>query len=232
MHFFNLGHLLAAMNKGKGKRKWRNIKEKLFKFFTFSIYIRIFLQSFIIILLSWLNEIYELKLNNSVKLVSFSMNIIILFAILFIFELWIKQIIKAHPILDENKQYYFTEFFSGLKNKTSSRMLPLVYMGQRILSCFLVIFAANINSVVKMSILTFIQTSHLVFLLVVRPYELVKDLILETMSQLIMVFFWGMLIHFNSEDKWNSTINWIFIGTLMWSSLISTLIAFIDLITI
>ena len=164
----------------KNKNKWRRTGEKLFNIFTFSIYIRIILQYYIIMLLSWFNEIHELKVNNSAKLTSFSLNIIIFIIILSIFGLWIMQVKKAHPKLKIRKQFYFIEFFNGLKNKTCSRMFPIVYMGQRILSWFLIIFLAYLNVIIKMSILTIIQSLNLLYLLAMRPFELVKDLILET----------------------------------------------------
>ena len=69
-------------------------------------------------------------------------------------------------------------------------------------------------------------------MLIIRPYEKVKDMISEWMSQCIMTFFCWILTYFNTKDQWNSVINWIFIGTLMTSTVIATLIAFIDLFII
>ena len=135
---------------------------------------------------------------------------------------------KPYSDLEAYLQFYLDEFFSGLKNKTLSRLLPAIFMWQRIISSSLLILFVDLNLAIKMSIITFIQALNLVYLIAVRPYELIKDLILETMSQAIMTFFSWVLIYFNSVDKSTLFLNWLFIGTLMLSSLISTLISFID----
>ena len=81
-----------------------------------------------------------------------------------------------------------------------------------------------------MSMFAFVQASTLLLLFVVRPYELTKDLLSELVGQIVMTFFSWMMIYYNYKNQWNNTLNWIFIGTFMVSSLISTLIAIIDLI--
>ena len=216
-------------NKYQKESKWRKIGERIFRLFTYSIYIRIILQSFIPILLSWISEIYELKVCQNNQLISFLISVFTLILTLVFFVKCILHIRKPYSDLETYWQFYLDEFFSGLKNKTSSRLLPAVFMGQRILSWFLLILFVDLNLVIKMSILTFIQAINLVYLIAIRPYELIKDLILETMSQAIMTFFSWVLIYFNSVDKSTPLLNWIFIGTLMLSSVISTLISFIDL---
>ena len=83
---------------------------------------------------------------------------------------------------------------------------------------------------IKMAILTAIQSTCVLYLLFAKPFEKVKDLMSECLSQSILAFFCWILIFFNREDHWNSIINWIFIGTLMTSSAISSFIAFTELI--
>ena len=191
---------------------WRKFWEKLFEIFTFSIYIRFFIQAFIIILLSSFSEIYELRVFNRVEIISYIINFFIFTSIFVFYGLWIMQIKKAHPVLKPKRQFYFVEFFAGLKNKTSSRIYPAIFLGQRILSWMVVIMLSKINLTAKIVIITAIQASAMIYLLIARPYLLFKDLISECLSQFAVTLFSGLLIFYSTEDKWSSIINWMFIG--------------------
>ena len=207
---------------------WARIGNRLYAILTFNIYVRIVIQAYITILLSWFGEIYEFKVKTGAEIISYSINVLICVLIFTFYGLWIWQIKKAHPQLIPIKQFYFTEFFTGLKNKTTYRIYPLIFWGQRIISCLLVILFGSLNLTIKMAILSAIQLLSLLYLLIIRPYEKVKDMISECLSQCIMTFFCWVSIYFNTKDQWNSVINWIFIGTLMASTIVTTLIAFID----
>ena len=209
---------------------WRKFLEKLFELFTFSIYIRFFIQVFTITLLSSFSEIYELRIYNRVEIISYIINFFIFISIFVFYGLWIMQIKKAHPVFNPKRQFYFVEFFAGLKNKTSSRIYPAIFLGQRILSWMVVIMLSKINLTAKIVTITAIQASTMIYLLVARPYLLFKDLISECLSQLVVTLFSGLLIFYSTEDKWSSITNWMFIGIIMVSSLISTLVSLIDLI--
>ena len=95
-----------------------------------------------------------------------------------------------------------------------------------------VIMLSKINLTAKIVIITAIQASAMIYLLVARPYLLLKDLISECLSQFVVTLFSGLLIFYRTEDKWNSITNWLFIGIIMVSSLISTLVSLIDLIVL
>ena len=81
-----------------------------------------------------------------------------------------------------------------------------------------------------MAILTLIQSSSVLYLFFAKPFEKVKDFITEFLSQCIMAFFYWILIFFNKEDQSSPILNWIFMGTLMVSSAVSSLIAITELI--
>ena len=148
------------------------------------------------------------------------------------YGLWIVQIKKAHPVFNPKRQFYFVEFFAGLKNKTSSRIYPAIFLGQRIWSWMVVIMLSKINLTAKIVIITVTQASAMIYLLIARPYLLFKDLISECLSQFVVTLCSGLLIFYSTEDKWSSITNWMFIGIIMSSSLISTLVSLIDLIVV
>ena len=206
------------------------IGKRLYSILTFNIYVRIVIQAYITILLSWFGEIYEFNVETGVQIASYWINILICILIFIFYGLWILQIKKAHPQLKPKRQFYFIEFFSGLKNKTTSRIYPVVFLSQKIISCFIIIMFARLNLTIKMAILTLIQSSSVLYLFFAKPFEKVKDFITEFLSQCIMAFFYWILIFFNKEDQSSPILNWIFMGTLMVSSAVSSLIAITELI--
>ena len=199
------------------------------KFYSRYMYIRLIVEAYFMMLISWFSEIYELDLSNKIKEVSFFINIAILIFLLTVLVILIWQIWKAHPILNYYKQRHFLEFFGGLRNTTYSRIIWAVFVVQRILSWIVVIFLANFNLTIKLSILTVIQASHLIYLLIVRPYEDRKDFLLEWISQFIVVFYSGVLIKCNTKENWTSFINWMLIISIMTSALTSFIISLLYL---
>ena len=136
---------------------WARIGNRLYAILTFNIYVRIVIQAYITILLSWFGEIYEFQVKTGREIISYWINILICVFIFVFYGLWVWQVKKAHPQLIPIKQFYFTEFFTGLKNKTTSRIYSLVFLGQRIISCLLVVIFGSLNLAIKMTILSVIQ---------------------------------------------------------------------------
>ena len=202
----------------------------LFRFFIFSVYIRFIIETFIVIWLSSFSEFYELNTKHKIETISFIINIAILILIFIFWGLWIWQMCKANPFIKEENQYYFIEYFAGLKDKTICRLYILIFLIQRILSTVIVITLASLSLTLKMILLSLIQSGWTIFLLIIRPYQLQKDNICELINQLNVTFFSWMMIHYNTEESWNDVVNWISISILILCSLIIALILFIDLI--
>ena len=208
----------------------RKFADKLYAILTFAIYVRLIIQSFLLVLFSSFSEIYELKVDRTVQIISFSINIIFLIFIS-VFMVWcIWQVKKAHPIINPLKQFYFTELFSELKHTSLSRLNPIVFLGQRIVSWALVIFLADLSLKVKLSILTAIQFIHLAYLLIVRPFGKLKNLIYEWVSLIVIVLFSSILIKYGTKSEWNETINTILFAIVICATLLLTIMNIIDLI--
>ena len=157
-------------------RIWIRVYNLLFTFFTFSIYIRMIIEAYFMMLLSSFSEVYEHDLSSVSRTTSFYINIAILISLLIVLGIWISQILKAHPTLNLQKQKYFVEFFNGIRNTTYSRINSVLFLIQRILGWSVVIFLVDSSLVIKLSIITVIQVLYLTYLLIVRPYEERKDL--------------------------------------------------------
>ena len=120
--------------------KWRSLGrnnickrfgEKFIDILTYSIYIRLILESFIIILFSIFGEIYQLKIKSKTEIFSFWINILIAFILFLFFILWVWQIKKAHPVLKQSKQTYFTEFFFWTKGQYLFKAVSSYFYGTK-----------------------------------------------------------------------------------------------------
>ena len=211
-------------------RIWIRVYNLLFTFFTFSIYIRLIVEAYFMMLVSSFSEVYEHDLSSGSRTASFYINIAILISLLIVLGIWISQILKAHPTLNPQKQKYFVEFFNGIRNTTYSRINSVLFLIQRILGWSVVIFLVDSSLVIKLSIITVIQVLYLTYLLIVRPYKERKDLFLECINQSIVGLYSSALIKYSNREKWNSFINWMLIASIIvWAS-ISTLTSLICLV--
>ena len=205
---------------------WIKLNNFLFKFMTFSIYIRLLLQAYIMILLSSLSQIVDFEHSGFVEIISLIIAIIIFNLAIVYLWFWLTQVFKVKRLYQPN---YYDEFFNGLKDNLKSRLYPAIFMLQRIMSSVILIVFMNIKYEIKLSLFAAVQVIIAVYLILVRPYALVKDLIMEVYSQIIFSVLSWLLIYFKSESEWNTLINWIFMTPIMFSSLLSTIISLIDL---
>ena len=196
---------------------------------TFSIYIRTIMESYLFILLSWISDISYQKLSNNVEIVSFCFSVLLLVLLSAFLFIWTWKIWKIRKN-NVPKEIYFSEFFEGLKQNKKSKWYSIIFMLQRVLSCILLIVFANLNYKIKVSLLTFIQAVTAWYAIIVRPYQALKDMVLEVYSQVMLTSFWFILIFYEKEEKLTSTTNWIFVGPIVLSSIICIFISVMELI--
>ena len=148
-------------------------------------------------MLSSIAEIADFSLDSSAKIASFWISWLLWILLFLYFIICWYQIWKAHPNLQEDKQYYFTEFFNGIKDSTYARMFPAVFMLQRIVWWVLLIVFIDASVMIKLPALTLFHVLSLLYFLWVRPFKSIKDLLLELVSQMLVTTFTGTLIFFN-----------------------------------
>jgi hypothetical protein len=119
---------------------FRNKFKRVFKVFTFGIYIDIFLLSYIALLLSSFSEISRLDLSNNDKLISFAIACTI--AGICSFMLILSLILWFWYRKDDSLKdiFYFQKFFSGVKDKFPKKCYPFLFQGRRMLVCGISIF--------------------------------------------------------------------------------------------
>ena len=224
--------IISKLRSWRRESKYKIIGDKLFQIFTFSIYVRVIIQAFLVILLSAVSEISLFSVENPIRIISLSLSWLLCISLFFYFMICWYQIWKAHPDITLTNQIYFLEFFNGIKNNTYARIFPAVHMMQRILCVILLIIFEQLNEYAKISLLTIIHLSSLVYFLIVRPFDSKRDWILESLSQTLVTTFTSLLIYFCYESEWNNVISWVFISMIIWTNIIFSIIWIIDFLII
>ena len=163
--------------------------------------------------------IYDSSYSTTVEIISFCISLIIFVLIILILLLWVYQIRK----LSKAKIYehlYFKEFFNGLKENTKSRCFVIIFILQRILFTIILITLPNFNYGVKIAFIAIIQLGVALYWIIVRPYDQVKDSIMEIYGQVSLTYYFWILFFYKDESRWTSTTSWLFIGPIMFSSLL------------
>ena len=111
------------------------------------------------------------------------------------FSIWIWQIIKAHKNYDVSKQVYLMEYFSGLKSNTKSRIFCLIFMLQRLIYPLILIVGSNLCCEAKLGTMAVFQFCIFLYLWLLRPYLIIKDLLLEIITQVLSGVWYAILIY-------------------------------------
>ena len=184
------------------KRQSIRVINKLFSILTFSWYIRYMFESNQYVLISWINEISMFNLSDSKKTVSFVFSICLLcFCLwLILFISWLS--LSSYEVL-KNSHNKFGEIFHGVKMQRKNKFYVPVLFIRRAIFVILLMTLTSIQSWILISILSFIQLWYLVFIIILRPFEYIKDNIIEISNEIFFCILLSILIFFNSEENWS-----------------------------
>ncbi|CAI2381063.1 unnamed protein product [Moneuplotes crassus] len=182
--------------------KCKQFMKKLFNFFTFNIYIRIFIQAFSFTTLSILSEIYNLNLSTTVTKVSFGLCVLfgVCTSVLFILSFY--MYIKSFPQLDQDKYWCCVEYFNGVKPTKYSKLYSSLFMTTRLVLSSLLILGEAAPSSDKSTIFYLINIAYGLYLIIIRPFENPQDSIIEIINQILFCCLAVPLSWLNTEHDW------------------------------
>ena len=202
------------------ERRWiKRLVLKLIEWFTFAIYIRMIFQYYLFLLIASLSELYFFRFNNTDHLISKIFSSILLLIWNIIIVLWVCLIFSTKIIEDGELQFKrrrCIHWFSGLKERRISRFYTLLFFLRRQLFWVLILLFKDIKMIVKLSVYSLMQLVYIVILWFHRPFKYSKELIIDLINEFVYLSLWVLLIHFNTENAWNSVTQnlyiWIIIG--------------------
>lgn len=191
----------------------------VFYFFGISVYIRLILEAFFTIWISILSGFknYDPKVKDTPSFITclFLILCVFLFVRYNILLIW-----KASYIIEEEEESRYAEFFRGMKPNTKSRLNSTFFLCQRIVSIILLVGFSFMPSRAKASLLFLIQAGYIAYLLVVRPFEKIKDHIIECFNQITFLFLVFFLLIFSEKRMWSKPLENVFMSILFVSPMI------------
>ena len=182
----------------------------MFKLFTFTYYIRYFIEIYLILMLGSLNELYFSDFGNIGKIISYVTSIILILLLLGILLISYISAKKAADINFDAKKTYFSEFTMGTKEKFTSKINNFLYLLKILFSVAWIVFSISCNNFLRILIFCIIQLIFALIKTVVRPFEEIKENIIEILNDWIYFCICSIiLVHYDSKD-WG-----IFEGTVV-----------------
>ena len=176
-------------------------------------------QYYLFLLIASLSELYLFRFNNTDHLVSKIFSSILLLFWNIIIVLWFCLIFSTKIIEDGELQFKrrrWIHWFDGLKERRISRFYTLLFFLRRQLFWVLILLFKDMRMIIKVSVYSSMQLVYIVILWFHRPFRYSKELVIDLINEFVYLSLWALLIHFNTEDVWNSVMQnvyiWIIIG--------------------
>ena len=152
--------------------------------FTFLIYIRIILQSFELMAISTVYEIYNYDVSNALNISSLVIScimIILSFAYIFGIFVFVKHSLGMNF---EKSNSYCKELINGLKETKKARLYYSFFTLRRLISVILLIAGQEMWYGLKLVVFVIIHFGVMVYIISVRPFAKVKGNIIEIINEI------------------------------------------------
>ncbi|CAI2380855.1 unnamed protein product [Moneuplotes crassus] len=222
--------IMSKCTKFPNHRKWKSFIDKLYKFFTFNIYIRLFIQAFLFLCLSIFSEFRAVNFNSTVAGISFGLclALAILSTVLLLLGFYMYCI--SCPQADPDKYWRCSEYFNGVKTNKYSKFYSSAFLLVRLLLTLLLICGESFDPVFKVVLFCVLNFSYGIYLLTSRPFENPQDSIIECVNQIMFSFLIVPLLWLKSEEDWTSSYEMFYTAIFVSASTISFIVCLIFLI--
>ena len=194
---------------------FRKCMKRVLLFFTFTFYIRVMIESFLLVAVSYFNEFWT----NGVSYSCFLLIFWVLFCMVYVVN-WIRVGSSEFDFSES----YFREFFSSLKESRTSRAYFGVFLMRRLALIVIIFTTKNWSVYVIASVFGLPSLLCLGYYWKVRPFSQAKDNLIEIINEFSFNVFWCALIFFNRESVWSDlAVSWIIYFLLAWSLICLTI---------
>ena len=128
------------------------------------------------------------------------------------------------------KTKYFSEIYDGIKDNTASKLFIFIFILRRFLMVAVIVFMRNANIWARCICFALIQITVLIYTIIVRPFEKIKDNLIEFVNEITFTILCVFIIICNDESRWVSSLDTILIYFLMFVGLLIGAIISIKLI--
>ena len=198
------------------------IADKLYRMMVLGYFIRNWLEMSQFILISSVNEIYQLNITDLYRFLSllFSISMILIFLQVVILILYLTF---SKYKLNEGEHNLLEEFFRGIQQNKRHKFFVTLLLLRRFLFVILLITWLFMSSRILIIVLSLIQVVYILTLSYLRPNEETKGNLIEILNEIYFGFLLLFLSIVNTEEKWNSTKT----NTYMWVLVSNTFAVFV-----
>ena len=180
------------------------IVNKAFTTLTFGYYIRTVIETYQFMLISSISEINNHNTNSA----EHTSSLVFAFLVLIVWIAclgWSFFLVFVSSPKVGNEHNKMGEFFTGLKHGIWSRFYTFIFLTRRLIFIALLITLSQKSSLVITWVVSFLQLAYLIVISVIRPFEQIKDNLIEIINEVFFLYFICWLIPFNSEKDWNGS---------------------------
>ena len=105
-----------------------------------------------------------------------------------------------------------------------ARTYPVLLTVKRLVLCIILIWAQDQYFIYRVVSFSLIQIIYFTLFLVIRPFTQITNNLVETNNEFLLVYMVFMLSYYNKRDRWNYTIEKVFIHSITGSSACALLI--------
>ena len=141
----------------------------------------------------------------------------------------IYQFFATRRSLSRKYYTYSEELFAGLKDKNKARAYTIFLTTRRVLLCMILICFQDINFIVRVVSFGSIQIFYLIYLILIRPFTEITNNIVEIINESILTILVLLLLYYNKSNRWNFTIEQVFINLILSCSALVCLVLIMSL---
>ncbi|CAI2363732.1 unnamed protein product [Moneuplotes crassus] len=217
----------------KSKKLLPKLVKKVYRSFTFGMYVILVFEGFISLCLCSFSELGRYKVNaTGAERNSFYFSVfftLICFATIFlILLLWV--LIK--PIQLNARWFLQKELYDGIKLKRWARLQPIMFLVRRAILCLMIIFGRSFHRTLFMSAYFLVNLAHCVLICCIRPFQNTSENITDIGNEIFMTTFCLFLVFHNSESDWNDTKVTIFYWMLVMNNVLDAMFSIGNLLLI
>ena len=202
--------------------RWiRNLKE----FMTFGVYIQFVTSSCLLVCLISSTEIMRFDHSEVIYTISLCFAFVVMMMLLVYF---LFVVCKWHEYRDNSKFIhikYTKQLFDSIRETKEARTFIIKYLFQRIIFCLIAVLWTSTNTYSKLSVYSCFQLVFFIYTLLLRPFNNVKDNLLEIVNEVHYAVLTFLLLFMNNESDWSQTMEIAYIAIIISNSIIVCLIS-------
>ena len=215
-------------------KMFHKIMKAIYNYLTFGLYIRLFLEIFFRYCLVAAKEIYDGNDKSSDKLkISYYISVILLCIWgcfpLFVLLHWLSLCFYQFKV--ENSK--FSELYAEIKQNLIARAYTLIFIIKRIVFIWLVTILYSLPLLTKVAIFSWVNVLSYVHLVSCKPFEAVKDniveIIMDSFYLFISAFMWVYNTRSSWKDWWTSTMISCILLIYVATTIVNLIVAYFSL---